>query len=287
MINRLDINILKLRHMMNQYRGGKKFTDIITDMDYDSFYNTAFHLLEINYFDNYELSFLSQFDKVFSEKLLDNCKDITDEDILCVNREEYIYNFIHLNKLPNPNIVEFVNTVDLNSFKMNRRDVEYSRDYLQIIPYMIITQNDDIVLLEKKKGDNRLVNFIDFPAGHCNKNTVVESIHTELDEELGIKKENIIKITPISIIPIEENIFSISHYHLGIVFNIELEKDTIFLNNEPEKHDIIYYSEIKNNPDKLVKLSSWCTYSLYKYLEYLDILSIKNALNNKINKRSV
>lgn len=288
MNNKLCINILKLRHIMNQYKSGKKFTDINVDIDYDSFCNTALYLLDIDYFDNYELSFLSQFDfgDMFLRKLLENCKDITDEEILCIERDEFISNFIHFNKIANQNnIIDFVQILDSIAFKMPRREVEYSKKYLQLIPYMVITtQNNDIVLLEKKKGDNRLISRIDFPSGHCNKDTILESIFNELKEELGIDRLDIDEITPISIIPIEDNIFSISHYHLGIVFNIKLEENTNIINNEPEKHNIIYYSEIRSNPEKLTKLSNWCTYGLYKYLEYLDILEIKNVINKKIKK---
>lgn len=269
----LDYGIIKIKRIIDQYKSGMEMKDISFGTDLRTLENALSYLLHSNYFDNYELAFLAKIFPSCSVFLKKNCETIKNEMVLChTNRSKFIDLVYSTKSLISPDKMEsFVHTILETGKYLNRQDIEYDDDVIQIIPYMIINNDDDLLLLERKKGDSRLINWIDFPAGHCNNTDIKHSIYDELKGELNIDKDNIKSIKYVDIIPPVNDKFSVSYYHLGLICSIELYDTSTIINNEYDRHNILNYSDILKQPDKIRYLSNWATYSILKFLQQKEV----------------
>lgn len=256
-------DIIAIKNMLTQYKHGGNITSFPPPSPYlDSIIELLYSKKLI---DDYDLSFLSKLYKL--EHYIEIQKpNIKDESILCIlDRHNLLINMEYL-KNDLDSLVSYIEKVGVY---VDRRFVEFNSDIVQIIPYMMVIHNDKLLLLKKKKnkGDVRVANKIDFPAGHCSKSNrgIVNSIMKELNEELGINKEDIKNINIVNTIPISKDIFSVSYYHLALIYSIELYDDAKILNNEPDKHDILYYEDIDDITNILGYFDNWVLYGINTY----------------------
>lgn len=265
-----NMDMIKVRYLLEQYRKGN-FNEN-TNIDYNTI-KTLKQLLGTTYFTNYELSFVNRY--IIGNNSLLTYRNEKNENVMCILRYTISQFKIQLLEYYRTKIDYFKDLVYDNIIILNRQNVEYDDRYLQLIPYMIIKRGNEFILLEKKRGDNRLINRLDFPAGHCSEGSIEDSIYRELKEELSITK--IKSKSFIGFIPIDSDKFSVSHYHLGLIYVIDLYDDSTIHNNEPDKHDLVYfkYKDIINNLEfnriDFRKFSDWCTYSLLKYNEIYEV----------------
>lgn len=262
----LKNDIIAIKNMLSQYKhGGNIIQFPPSSGSLNSIINTLYKKKLI---DEYELIFLSKLYKLneYSNIIKANIKD---EWVLCMtDRHSLISNIQYLKNDLN-SLVEYI---ELNGSYINRASIEFNTDVVQIIPYMMVIHNDKLLLLKKKKnkGDLRVANKIDFPAGHCNKNDngINGSIMKELNEELGIEKHEISNIKIIDTIPISKDKFTVSYYHLALIYAIELTPDAIVINSEPDKHDILYYEDINDISNILEYFDNWVLYGIQSYIKY-------------------
>lgn len=209
--------------------------------------------------DNYEKQLLL---KLFKEQFLASHKD---EKVLCIYREIF-------DKYKDR--LRIIDIIKHYGFFINRNIIEYDKDIIQIVVYVgTVTDKDTLVLLKRKKGEERLNGTIDFVAGHvCDIGTfdivkcIKESVIKEVKEELGI--DVLLSAVhddaePIGEIYPSNNKFSVSYYHLGLIYKTNILNE--FKNNEPDRHDIIYSDSLTK--DDLKNFSSW----LYKAADYFDL----------------
>jgi len=107
---------------------------------------------------------------------------------------------------------------------MPREKAEYDPDHKQVIPYVIVRENDNYLLLKrtKKQSEKRLHNKYSLGiGGHVNpetldheENVITGSLHRELNEEVLIGSPGTLDF--IGIINDESN--SVSRVHLGLLY---------------------------------------------------------------------
>lgn len=268
--------VMYINRLLDLYSNNNDINSMSAKITEEEFSAGIDYMIENDMLNSYELSFLGNYSKVCKDVLQKSCTDITDERVLCFDNRESILNEISLIRRLSSNSNTFYRkTSDLFRDKTvvkNRVDVEYDNSILQIIPYMMIIYNDDLVLLEKKKGDSRLLNKIDLPAGHCSEPTVLDSMISELKEELNIKYDDISSMRIIDFIPPTNNTFSISYYHLGVMVLINLKDGVEIENSEDDKHNLIYLKDLIKDKDKIKSIGDWASYGILQYLDYKDNL---------------
>lgn len=266
---------LYLKKILNSYKdGGTTLIDSMNVTNYQIARGLAY-LVEQDQLSMYELSILCRFSRTCECALKLKSEDIKDEQILCLSNRDYILSELKILKTLLKDDEErnesFLRLINTNKVKLSRRNVEYDKNVLQIIPYMMIEVNNDLVLLEKKKGESRLIDTIDFPAGHCSEDTVIDSIFKELEEELGVNKKDVVKVKILRTIPSTSDPLNVSYYHLGILVSIVLNPNTTIINGESDRSNLLYLQDVLDNPDKIKNISDWCGYGILEYLNMKKI----------------
>lgn len=242
----------KLKTYFNLIEFGAKD---LPDIDFNQYtYKELEYLYDNNIINRCHLGRI--YDKSISARLLlyDKCKDITDEKVLCIERDYYLKN----RNLQGARV-------------LSRRAVEYDINFLQIIPYCVVMDTgNEYVMLEKLKGDSRLLNTIDFPAGHCYSESVIDGALKELEEEINLTKDNIIDIINLDPIEICNDPFNVSYYHLGLTFMIKTKPLFEWLHNkESDKHRILIENrDAELSIDQMSKMGSWASQAYIKMKEY-------------------
>lgn len=184
-------------------------------------------------------------------------------------RVKYVDHYIYQSLNYELDIPKFI----MDNIKVNDRYILENNPFAkQIIPYMMIIHNGKLVLLYKNKGtDDRVVGQYDFPSGHMDEkdDTIEDTIYRELNEELGLNREDINSIDYIDYIP---DVFSslahrVSSYHLGLIYKINLKDNTKLINKEDSKHQLVYFEDIDFTDKDVFKLfGNWCVSGINKYL---------------------
>ena len=121
----------------------------------------------------------------------------------------------------------FHNILD-NQVFMKRDDAEYNFEYKQVIPYVIIRNRENYLLLKRLTGqtEKRLHNKYSLGiGGHINpeahgpdSNVIVNGLYRELNEEVSVHDHAALEF--IGIINDESN--SVSRVHLGLLYELEV-----------------------------------------------------------------
>ncbi len=129
--------------------------------------------------------------------------------------------------------------------------------------YGIIIQDEKIVLIKKARGGYK--GKLDLPGGGMeHKESPIETLHRELDEEAGVTviKEDLLDVTSTNIIwQMNENEKEDLH-HIGILYTVKIDGDKI--KEEPDGIDSNGASWYKINDLKKDNLSPFAIYSLEK-----------------------
>lgn len=248
-------------------------------------YEHSSSIPKISFFDNFVKGYSDSDDVIrdlYSKSLLNNYEiallnslKLTTLQPSCSSGDEVVFYLkdrttvalaleMYNNKDGLDELLYFINS---NVKKRKRSDLEYNTKCLQIIPYINVVHNGRTLLLKKIKGDARTYGKYDFPAGHWNHQdkTIQDCIRKELSEELGIHSDKIKSSIFRGAIPLSNNIFSVSYYHLGLIYTVTLQNDTEIFNAEPEKHQISYLSDL--SVEDICKFDNWLVYSLNKIKE--------------------
>jgi predicted NUDIX family phosphoesterase len=148
----------------------------------------------------------------------------------------------------------------LNKHLFMPRDLaEYDFEHKQVIPYLIIRNNNSYLLLQRtsKQSEKRLHNKFSLGiGGHINpessdhgNNLIIGGLYKELNEEVLINKPYDLKF--IGTINDESN--SVSRVHLGLLYELEvqsaeyevLEKDKMSAQWENRDNLIQYYDRME------------------------------------------
>ena len=142
---------------------------------------------------------------------------------------------------------------------MSRDLAEYNFEHKQVIPYLIIRNKDNFLLLQRtsKQTEKRLHNKFSLGiGGHINpdssehgNNLIIGGLYKELNEEVSINSPG--KLTFIGTINDESN--SVSKVHLGLLYELEvlsdtfevLEKDKMSAQWENRENLIHYYDKLE------------------------------------------
>ena len=169
---------------------------------------------------------------------------------------------------------------------MSRDLAEYNFEYKQVIPYLIIRNGDNYLLLQRtsRQTEKRLHNKFSLGiGGHINPdssghgdNLIIGGLYKELNEEVSINSPSDLKF--IGTINDESN--SVSRVHLGLLYELEvlsdeyevLEKDKMSAQWENRDNLINYYD----------KLETW-SQIVYDYYITPAHDQLKTTYNNKFN----
>lgn len=258
--------ILKLRMLLTHYKHNStipkvsffdNFAKGYTDSD-----KVIRDLYNINLINSYELSLLNTLKLT---TLKPSCGS-PDEVVLYLKDRNIVA--LALEMYNNSNgLDELLYYINSNVKPRKRSDLEYNTKCLQIIPYINVVYKGETLLLKKIKDGDRTKGKYDFPAGHWSvtDKTIQDCIRKELFEELGIDQYKIKSSIFRGAIPLSNDIFSVSYYHLGLIYTVTLHDDTEIFNAEPEKHQISYLSEL--TVEDICKFDNWLVYSLNKIKE--------------------
>jgi len=192
--------------------------------------------------------------------------------------EKQFQGFLHHNE------TDFNSKILENFEWMRRGDAEINPEFQQPIAYCIIVNKNTKKIFAyqrtEKAGESRLHNkwswgvggHIDVPDHDETKseNPIELSMMRELEEEIGLKKEQITKITPLGYINDDSN--SVGKVHFGILYSIETNLKNIEQAEEELSKGKMFSIEelesIKNNPDNYIE--SWSQISFDPLKKYLN-----------------
>lgn len=107
--------------------------------------------------------------------------------------------------------------------------MEEDPSYRQIIPYVVLTRGDEVLVLRrlKKGGEKRLHGLLSIGVGgHINPvdeaerdETLMRGLRREVDEEVEV--ERALSLEPVGVINEETN--EVGSVHLGFMFRMEVE----------------------------------------------------------------
>lgn len=110
-----------------------------------------------------------------------------------------------------------------------RPEMEEDPSYRQIIPYVVLTRGDEVLVLRrlKKGGEKRLHGLLSIGVGgHINPvdeaerdETLMRGLRREVDEEVEV--ERALSLEPVGVINEETN--EVGSVHLGFMFRMEVE----------------------------------------------------------------
>ena len=115
---------------------------------------------------------------------------------------------------------------------INRWEAEYNDAFYQIIPYIIVTNEDEskFFISKRIKGDERLLDVLSLGfGGHINPidgfhEVILHGLTRELNEELDIDP-----ISRACFVGTIKDSTSPTHEHIGLVFAIKAEKNKVFI----------------------------------------------------------
>ncbi len=134
---------------------------------------------------------------------------------------------------------------------MPRDEVEENEEFLQVIPYAVIRRlkpggNHEVLVYKRSdSGDQRLHGKLSIGfGGHWKEGeqTTTQALLRELNEELGITKNDIHEITVIGTLRSDEK--PVDRVHIGVVFFVTVNRDC-----QPKPNNEISYLAWRNQYD--------------------------------------
>jgi len=111
-----------------------------------------------------------------------------------------------------------IELIDRTHFFVLRADAEVSPQYRQIIPYVVVTNGDDVFTLRRtpKQSETRLHHKVSIGVGgHINPgHGIVDGMRKELDEEIEIAADFDLQFTGI----LNDEQTDVGRVHLGVVY---------------------------------------------------------------------
>lgn len=168
-----------------------------------------------------------------------------------------------------------IDGIDINKFDyldIPRCDAECNPDYLQIVVGLIIKCNDNILLLSNIEGD--MSGNMTLVQGHVDKSNTNEALSLKLKNNLI--REFFEEINPqdcaktfmdilnstkpmLMIVPNKDNYSSISRFHIGIIYGIDVDEQSFYtLRSNEIKNELVYYN-LKSFPCNSIEifLDTW------------------------------
>lgn len=128
------------------------------------------------------------------------------------------------------NINDIVKLVEIHHLYIDREYAEYAKEYKQIIPYAILTNDSKIFLTQRLKAqtEKRLHGRCSIGlGGHINpseeiaNSCILEGMRRELYEEVGLENITVNKCVGV----INDLSTEVSNYHIGLVYFIQAPVD--------------------------------------------------------------
>lgn len=111
-----------------------------------------------------------------------------------------------------------IDLIERTHFFVLRADAEVSPQYRQIIPYVVVTNGDDVFTLRRtpKQSEARLHHKVSIGVGgHINPgHGIIEGMHKELDEEIAIAGRYDLEFAGI----LNDEQTEVGRVHLGVVY---------------------------------------------------------------------
>ena len=155
---------------------------------------------------------------------------------------------------------------------MNRDAVEHNEDWLQPIPYIMVTNREgDLFGYTRLRGDQRLVAKTSYGVGgHVdegidgelpNSSAVAKAAFRELDEELQVGRV-LQGLWPMDVI--ERNDTHVDRVHIGILYHVQVESATV---KETESLEGRFFSRAEIAAPPSDSLEGWSRDVRRYYLE--------------------
>ena len=169
------------------------------------------------------------------------------EDVLCVATKAWELGLIRQSNL--------AGDLKSNGVLLNRQWVEDREDYLQIIPYIVLRNWQEIFCYNRKGNESGLLGLMSIGVGgHLNSNSYYQEAQRELKEETGLDIDSA-RINVECIIRTDDEV---GKYHLGVLHILDILREDLKPSEEISNGIwvSIGYLELvsRNNPDKL---ESW------------------------------
>lgn len=193
---------------------------------------------------------------------------MTSDKTLCYKRSDLPTSWLK-EKIAIPfNLDQFIQKLNKTTFHFEPRNIiEYDESYKQLIPYILVTNNEGKILSYQRKGtESRLHGLWSVGVGgHIDeedqaindlKETIIKGTSRELLEELNIK--NPFENTGFKCLGIiNEEKTKTGRTHLGLVFNCQISENTNLI-YEKELHNPTWLplEEIQDNTKYIKELWS-------------------------------
>jgi len=176
------------------------------------------------------------------------------EEVLTIRTSDLIENF-HLCK----DISKIMPFIENSEFR-KRNEIEEDTNFLQLIPYIILKNDNKFFVTERIGGEKRLIGGYSIGlGGHINPcdtngiHSVYECIKRELLEEVGLFSNEYNNSSFSIIINTNENI--VDAVHIGLVFFVETKKENIEIKEKTKlKGSWVEKKDLKNFYEKF---ESW------------------------------
>lgn len=219
-----------------------------------------------------EVEFLSEEWFVISNRIRDLLSEKYPSESVLVIPRDFLPTFIEEGFTPfeakGENLEMILSNLNYHSFFMPRYQAEYNPTFKQIIPYVVIKSPDKIFAMQRITGDLRLTGNVSVGVGgHINPidekvtDRIYGGMKRELNEEVSFLKGHEGKIKFIGFI--SDNSNSVSQDHLGLVYLMETEGETV----EIKEKDVLSGSFLTKEElkSKMNTMESW-TSILMPYL---------------------
>ncbi|WP_040928677.1 NUDIX domain-containing protein [Nosocomiicoccus massiliensis] len=167
-----------------------------------------------------------------------------DEMILVVNRKDLFNDEAHaFNGFLSQSDARFNEiTKTLDDYEIKRRgDMEEDESYKQLVSYTIVESDHETLVYKRLTGggESRLHGLHSIGVGgHMNdieseeniKEKMFENAARELQEEIGLEKEDLNAFELIGLINDDTN--EVGRVHIGLVFKVNVDKEKVFTNEE-------------------------------------------------------
>lgn len=154
------------------------------------------------------------------------------EEVLVVNKSDFNY----IKDGLSPFDQELLDKLKSEAFFVLRKDAEYNPEYIQLIPYVLIKNEERYFAVKRTAGDERLVGKISIGmGGHINPidkvgetDVLVNNIKRELsDEELHIDLSLTNSIEPVGFLRYTDPNDIVSQDHMGIFYLLDTRDSNV------------------------------------------------------------